>query len=106
MSEPKFMPGPWRVEVLGKDCLSVIIYADKGRPIASLYHERYKLSEQRANAALIAAAPEMYEMLDKLQKWLIRNADNMAYHDPQSAANMRKAAGCIANLLTKARGES
>lgn len=65
MSETKFTPGPWKItgdsgrliEQDGND------EADLGSIFAELWSNVGTRHNQKANAALIAAAPEMYESL-------------------------------------------
>ncbi|MEQ3644793.1 MAG: hypothetical protein ABNH17_05460 [Paracoccus sp. (in: a-proteobacteria)] len=80
MSERKWTPGPWAI-----DFSSIISKADAlpaGRVhgygcgndfVADLndgeYHEYTDRDEQDANAHLIAAAPDLYEALDKVNRW-------------------------------------
>jgi hypothetical protein len=56
----KYTPGPWTAEANG-------VFKDKQRnPIASVYdpeHTNHLTDIAKANAQLIAAAPEMYEAL-------------------------------------------
>lgn len=61
MDETKFTPGPWRTERPDPDCnwLSVIIGDCK--PIAEVTYDGLEAS----NAHLIAAAPELYQALEK-----------------------------------------
>ena len=58
----KFTPGPWNTEYsYRKDWYE--IYGDEGMiMIAAAFNCQHKLD--RANAALIAAAPDMYEALE------------------------------------------
>ena len=87
MSEPKFTPGPWRVfnetgvgtgKVRVADCEDIEVGFGRGA-------DKY-------NAALIAAAPEMYELLDELDK-------------ATTAAEIDALYARIPVLLKKARGE-
>lgn len=88
----KFTKGPWFVSdgkphlvIKGKVCVS----GEDGEPIV-VADTNYYFEESRDNAALIAAAPEMYEMLKVLL--------------PQIAGS--PAALKVNRLLAKARGES
>lgn len=90
MSEAKFTKGPWRVNG------DWMIVDSTDRLIAQFEPLNDELSngntkESFGNAALIAAAPEMYEMLSALMK----KEDSLT---PTAAA--------IGWLLKKARGES
>lgn len=92
MSE-RFTKGPWFVYegkqfliIKGKVCSS----GDDGEPIVVADTNHY-FSESKANAALIACAPDMYEMLK-----MILSVYEMDYDDTDKALK----------LLDKARGES
>lgn len=87
----KFTKGPWQI----KD--DWMIVDSEERLIVKFEPQSYGISsnglpESFFNAALIAAAPEMYEMLDNLRLVL-------------TATNMTPAAKGIEKLLAKARGE-
>lgn len=102
MSEAKFTKGPWRIlpEECGKDYIRI-----RGTVIGERYkvanvvtptyegvHEM-ELDETRANANLIAAAPEMYEMLQAVNEWHILQGEIGPFQVE------------IDRLLAKARGE-
>lgn len=97
MSEEKFTQGEWSVsdqrEIDGID-YDYSIVDDGGWYIAHI--ENCSLKEDEANAALIAAAPEMYRMLKYL-------ADGVRWGGIQHTD--RSLALEIENLLKKARGE-
>lgn len=70
MSETRFTPGPWFVET------DFYVYGGDGRKIKGEYFDGVELplvcyagsdsrdrTENKANATLIAAAPEMYEFI-------------------------------------------
>lgn len=63
MSEQKFTQGKWAVG----ECRQVL--TEDGRTVADAGCSTFPKEEQEANARLIAAAPEMYEMLERLVKW-------------------------------------
>ncbi len=109
MSEAKFTEGPW---VVHDSRAMVVPEAHKNRPIGGSIDKDYDLktyaqeicamhwpdknraeSEVKANANLIAAAPELYELLSDL---FHQCSDDLSH-----AANNR-----IAAILKKARGES
>lgn len=102
MSNEKFTPGPWFVDhgVPGKP--RVFSESDVLKKMICACEHGAK-SRQDYDAALIAAAPEMYELLEKVKEWLERNANNMIYYNPPSAINMREAAVEIEQVLKKAR---
>lgn len=106
MSEPKFTPGPHKVKILGKEKTSVIICSSDGRPLASLYHEKNKLVEQKANAFLYVAASEMYNELERITEFLESELEMIPhgtqvcrYEVIETQIERNK------NLLRKARGE-
>ena len=90
----KFTPGPWNTEYsYRKDWYE--IYGDEGMiMIAAAFNCQHKLD--RANAALIAAAPDMYEALENLlEAWDEWGVSSF----PDPFADMARAA------LKKAKGE-
>jgi hypothetical protein len=113
MSDPKFTPGPWFADIRS-GCLAVYPEKDKGEwgclsgANAEAIHYNAKGAkyeedpatggggwdmdnEARANAQLIAAAPEMYELLAAIEKGGPDVSDTLWQQ--------------IAPLLAKARGE-
>lgn len=60
MTAPKFTPGPWRV---GRKP-GPIVYDEGGAQIANLVVPMLPDEEHRANARLIAAAPDLYAALE------------------------------------------
>ena len=111
-SKPKFTPGPWRRTITtvpsvseGYDISPNIVnltIGDRNIPLAAIgMNSTAETMEffwkMVANAALIAAAPDMYELLDRikgiLEKCRLENSiDAEAEHE-------------IDRLLAKARGE-
>ncbi len=117
----KFTPGPWEVPhfVTATDdgdckCTSVVeggyaggichIHIDNGMSISEGGNDAPPLEEAKANATLIAAAPDMYEALKKvLGAYMGARDDAMhgdANFDDDSTYQMAVTA------LKKARGES
>lgn len=93
MNEAKFTKGEWVIEV---GCSQAFVTTDnkfihEGNVDISLGYRE----ERIANAHLIAAAPEMYEMLDKLGEYLEVSGP--------TGFNLSVDIKC---LLEKARGES
>lgn len=91
----KFTKGPWYVPTkeqhrycAGKICK----LCDDDFPVVVADVNTY-FTEAKANAALIACAPEMYEVLEKLSMQL-------------TEINAHKAVDQIERLLAKARGEA
>lgn len=107
MSEAKFTKGPW--EVFTEDSWhgrinydEVVIGMDSYIEDPSNYYCSHKIvidgvetsdKEGMANAHLIAAAPEMYELLNSIHEWSIIHGE-IGVFDKE-----------IDNLLAKARGE-
>lgn len=96
MSEPKFTPGPWFVDhgVPGKP--RIFSRADNLIKSMVCACEHGALSRQEHDAALIAAAPEMYEKLAWMQKQF----------DASDSEELVALGWEIEELLKKARGEA
>lgn len=64
----KFTPGPWRVEDDGRERLEITCAARKDRVAMAFvevgFDEPFE-SEQEANARLIAAAPALFEVVER-----------------------------------------
>lgn len=131
MSKTKFTPGPWVSDLRGGCCAvypaskeadsNVIQSSDERNIFYSSKNNSFDgiswtmCEEAQANAALIAAAPEMYEMIESLASELnsmiekenerLRKSisstdlDPPDYYDQESIHEAFK-------LLSKARGES
>ena len=102
MSEAKHTPGPWRVEVG-----TTLIWAPDGNSINGVpvamcdtayrsWGRQIPLDEHEANAALIAAAPAMFEALQAVEAWL----DRWAVHVGRCTGGTACSCG-----LTNARAE-
>ncbi len=124
MSETKFTPGPWGFSVDNTPFIDerskCYIHQQEGAPYTENYSDVATTCDgelidiQIANAHLIAAAPEMYETIDKLSTELLHmiraenarllqsvnstDTDSPDYLDEESVYLARK-------LLAKARGE-
>ena len=85
MSEPTFTPGPWN------NCDGETIETRKAR-ICIIAPLNLTQEESDANAALIAAAPEMYEALEFSKR---------KFHD----LRFKNCCEYIESVLKKARGE-
>ena len=75
-SKTQFTPGPWEFIKHG-DAAYVRIYIGKaGLPVSATGHAEFSVqpfcrhSEAQANARLIAAAPELYDALRNLEKYV------------------------------------
>ena len=64
MSEPKFTPGPWKA--IGRTICPKNQLDPLNTEIVCRIHENRFASREEANASLIAAAPEMYDLLERL----------------------------------------
>ena len=108
MSETSFTPGPWFVDA------DFYVYGGDGRKIQGEYfdgvefplvcdvesHSRDR-TENKANAALIAAAPEMYGLLEHYLDLIQRANDG----DTVAEQKIFEQAADIEKVLQKARGE-
>lgn len=92
MSKTKFTPGPWRTEDRG---LKHVIVGSNNWQVGAL-RQTPKLN--RADAALIAAAPELYEALEKVIRI------NGSTGGPEAV--LKELKFIAEQALAKARGES
>lgn len=92
MSESKFTPGPWRHSKGGPNGCPVV-GTDRGLMVCMLSHSvniPTHIEQAKANASLIAAAPDLLQMLKAAQLWL----DVDGRYDMQGInAAIRKAEG-------------
>lgn len=99
MAEPKWTPGPWRIEE------RLLVYAGtKWVASAKMYDSETTMEEAQANAHLIAAAPDLYRELENLVELAeaamrAANRDGGEYDIEAELADARAA-------LRKARGDS
>lgn len=107
MNKPKFTPGPWRLRhgseskienIAGRKVATADL--QDMQPYSPWGQMRGRIAatpERKANAALIAAAPEMYEALADIAE----NCGNRGCSETCAEA------GCkICEILKKARGEA
>lgn len=96
MNKPKFTPGPWEA-IPGNSMVRVNPLVDQGY-LGGLYIADIQLllPEAEANANLIAAAPEMYEALEKVAEY----GDCFAHKTGE-----RNPYRMVMEALKKARGE-
>jgi hypothetical protein len=69
MTEARFTPGPWRVSAASDGQMGKPIMASGGHVIGfaiDLPLNEALAAVQKANARLIAAAPELYEALERI----------------------------------------
>jgi len=93
MSDTKFTPGPWMAHETGRARSEVpeheIHWTDDGECVAEVVHGI-------ANAQLIAAAPELYKVLDQMTAFM---------HEPGCYSNQHPMVQAGMQALAKARGE-
>ena len=94
MNEIKFTKGEWEV-VIGDEVSKSTLRVFGG--VVCVSYNGHQCEESIANAHLIAAAPEMYKMLD-----LITDSSNMEDAEHALRENFQEAL----KLLAKARGEN
>lgn len=92
MSDTKFTPGPWRA-VGHEDAWQVVAAGDLGLVAELPMGWNESEGDVRADAHLIAAAPDLYDTL----------ADLLSWNDEPPSASARLRAK---NALAKARGEA
>lgn len=113
MTETRFTPAPW--DYIESNCSNLIHVEtpcnhprEAGFSIATT--KEGKKEERLANAYLISAAPEMYEIIEELTRHYIVNPVLPGnYPNGQAFGNALKARNTILdkakNVLKKARGE-
>jgi hypothetical protein len=91
----QFTPGPWKVDSV----LAQVVIPGKDIPICKLLWPTMHRTdgETKANARLIAKAPDMYELLDEIREKLYECAEGNIVRDWLGKADM---------LLAEIRGES
>jgi hypothetical protein len=97
--EAKHTPGPWRVGDAGCTVFGPKTDAPSPKTVASITRQPIPSAEHRANAALIAAAPDMYEALVEAQGMLRQYAE---YSDAMASALGRGWSGSSDTGLTPA----
>jgi len=112
MSKPKHSPGPWKVdksENFGTDRDNYCVtceYHPNDQPlavVAEVYGNNWSSDQERADAQLIAAAPDMLEALIH-----VRQTIHQAYHEESFGETCSKAM-CkdLTKIITKAtKGDS
>lgn len=99
MNKPKHTKGPWRVHFDGDGCH---VDFDGGRVFDTTEdtpESDNDIQELKANAHLIAAAPEMYEVIEKVLPILVECMD------PKKPVERSAIELLFSNVLKKARGE-
>ena len=78
MSERKWTKGPWHRAGVKRNSLQIV--ASSGRHVADCQCSvGISDGEKRANANLVAAAPDLYEALAEFVKWVEDEATATAY---------------------------
>ena len=108
MSEPKFTPGPWSINEWPQAISDIAIGAVGTPLIAKVPLRDVSINEQKANAHLIAAAPELYEALEKIRHWgeSQHKAQSKGGHATFDMMMLREQIDTAKAALEKARGES
>lgn len=111
----KHTPGPWRIahpeDLADKYGVDLLVRTDKRRVAIGLGPERGEpgsaIAETDANARLIAAAPEMFEALERAAAHLPSDEEILDYaacNDGRAMASA-SAARAVRAAIAKARGE-
>ena len=98
----KHTQGPWAA-IFGHDFITIVAADNKPPVVCRIKNEvtpQELTGEDRANARLIAAAPDLLEALEKVMEW-IKNWDPEFSFDPDWVFDAEKACAAIA----KATGE-
>lgn len=103
MTKPKFTPGPWTALIQGKDSEYIDVIDKNGRFICGCFENIPREEEPIANAALIAAAPDMYEALEEILSDLYTFPQVAPGVDHPEVFDLKLK---LRKLLRKARGES
>lgn len=78
MSTAKPTPGPWRADVGG------VVFDSHGHVIADVnIHDPAVVGQHEANTALIAAAPDLLAVVEKLAEWNRKYPSSRIYGESQ-----------------------
>lgn len=91
-----FTPGPWHVATRRNEFHSERVFAAGSRYIACIGGSDDTVGEQKANAHLIAAAPELLEALERVVAEIIPATEN---------SPMARVIDQASSAIAKARGE-
>lgn len=98
-SKPQHTPGPW--DYLGNHVYAKFVSPDKTPINPTICLLSNTTTSMKENAALIAAAPEMYEALQEALPFIKKASDNFGSdYRPIEVLNL------IESVLKKAQGES
>lgn len=64
-----YTPGPWKLKHTSVHAGGIKIYQTGYCGAASVEHEMAAQETRKANARLIAQAPEMFELLQRIRQW-------------------------------------
>lgn len=99
MTNAQHTPGPWKFAQAGQ---STMLMTEANNPLGFFYNERNAGEETKANARLIAAAPELLEMLQTVQIWADTTKHPLNVMDKRMFDNVRAA---IAKATNHPAGE-
>lgn len=101
----KHTPGPWYASD-NERCIYAKLQTVDGTYVEPLIAQCTKLSTSaNANAALIAASPEMFSMLEQALRLIAVAENNNAYKDCALPLIGQRTIEQIESILKKARGE-
>lgn len=121
MTDTRFTPGPWRIEKPEDELLrfgpnhmlgarpTISIWSETDHPDNftrdNTYHEIALVAhDDKANANLIAASPDLYAALENCQQYVV--AWQLEYGTKPKDDHADKTLRDIKDALTKARGET
>ena len=86
-TDTSYTPGPWHVGMKP----GPIVYGPQGEQVANMHVAMLDQEEHKANARLIASAPELLEMLEQLTLHVMHYASMPHAHSDahKNAANAR-----------------
>jgi hypothetical protein len=92
--KPQHTPGPWHVDVMNNVWRSgdTKIAGLSEQPVQAEPYRVQTLTERKANAHLIAAAPELLEALDALWRQAAQSSDLLGTSYGQAALDLAVAA--------------
>lgn len=102
MSEVKHSPGPWQAEYIGVNGSFTIASKDGEFVICSRNPFEHRAAESRANAVLIATAPDYDDAAECFIRWVEHFKDKI----PESVRGAMESAfgGKLRAAIKKARG--
>lgn len=114
MNEPKWTKGPWEAlpqNGAGPMIVHIFDTGNQMRPtgyrlIAHMLERGNSLDQDRANAHLIAAAPDLYEALETVAQLLRDHHGDQSSEDGWQNEEIRDAWLAARAVLAKARGEA